>query len=474
MKSFIASLKLRKSDLFLLIGLLAATPFFILGQYYMQYPNPNDVDFKVWAFIPCFIVAAIMWGYYIYEEFKLGNGPHKYISYIFIFLALIGLIGVFVQPSHFVENVVVRQQNPEIYYYHPGYVAIVTLEISTIHYVFFAMDIILLLAFIYIGLFIWPKRFTSVTFIKYLGYAVFVLIFALLVYSVIFEHDNFIPFIKILLGKGEPDANIYDYALKSFIIHRNAYGMTLMIAIVFAFINHAIEGKWWYYLIAGFCFVNMIFTYCKTGLLISALLIVFYVIYRLIVTYKEHQKRNKILFIAFGSIALLVIALGGVSYLSEGKILSPLYGVINSVIGSDTLDTRTYIWDNSFQLLRNGWWLIGRGFGLYNLVLLQMNIVNGDPVFPAHSAYVGLLAEGGIFYLLAYLLFLGYSVYVIVRTYKKNPNLAIAVSLGVIAFVLYSFIEAIQYLVYVFMFPVMILYHVSYLEDKPTSSGQGC
>ena len=465
MKNFIASLKLRRSDLFILLGFLAFIPFLIFGQLFMQYPNPDDVAFPLWAIIPCFIIAAVCWGYYIYDEFKAGNAPHRYISYIAIFVAIIGVLGVMVQPSNFVENVVVRVSNAETGI-EAGMIETVSFKISSTHYVFFAMDVVLIIAFIYIGLFIFPKRFTNVTFIKFLGYGVFALIAALLVYSVIFEHANFIPFIQTLLGKGDPDANIYDYALKSFIIHRNAYGMVLMIGIVFAFINHSIENKWWYYLLAGLFFVNMIFTYCKTGLIISVLLIAIYVIYRLIVTFKEHPKRNRNIFIVLGSLVVIALLVFGVSYVTKGKFLSPVYKLLESVTGSNTIDTRSYIWDNSYQLLRNGWWVIGRGFGLYNEMLYPMNIVNGDPVFPAHSAYVGLLAEGGIFYLLVYLVFLGYSLYVVIKTYKKNPNLTISMSLGILAFVLYSFIEAIQYLVYVFMFPMMILYHVSYLNDN--------
>ena len=469
MKSFIASLKLRRSDLFLLLGFLSFIPFLIFGQLFMQYPDPNDVAFPLWAIIPCFIISAVCWGYYIYDEFKMGNGPHRYISYLAIFVAIIGVLGVMIQPSNYVENVVVRVSNADTGIT-AGMIETVSFKISATHYVFFAMDVVLIIAFIYVGLFIFPKRFTNITFIKYLGYVVFILCAALLVYSVIFEHDKFIPFIKTLIGQGDEEANIYDYALISFIIHRNAYGMVLMIGIVFAFINHSIEKKWWYYLLAGLFFFNMIFTYCKTGLIISVLLIAIYVIYRLVVTYKEHSKRNRNIFIVLGSVAVLALFVFGVSYVTKGKVLAPIYKLLNSVVGSNTIDTRSYIWDNSFQLLRNGWWVIGRGFGLYNEMLYPMNIANGDPVFPAHSSYVCLLAEGGIFYLLVYLVFLGYSLYVIIQTYKKNPNLTISMSLGILAFVLYSFIEAIQYLVYVFMLPMMILYHVSYLESETTKN----
>ena len=95
-----------------------------------------------------------------------------------------------------------------------------------------------------------------------------------------------------------------------------------------------------------------------------------------------------------------------------------------------------------------------------------MNTANGDKVFPAHSGFVNVLCEGGIFYLFIYILFLGYCVYVIIKSYKKSPALTLAMSLGVLAFLIYSVIETIEYLVYTFMLPVMILYHVSYLEEN--------
>ena len=52
-------------------------------------------------------------------------------------------------------------------------------------------------------------------------------------------------------------------------------------------------------------------------------------------------------------------------------------------------------------------------------MLQPMNIVAAEEkVFPTHSAYLGLLAEGGILFLLAYLALLGYSGYVAFKCYK--------------------------------------------------------
>lgn len=471
MKNFIQSLKLRLSDLFLLIGFLPFIVFLIFGQLFMQYFTLNNEPIPLGVAIPCFIVSLTSWAYYIYLEFKAGNKPNNIISCVFIFLAVLGVITVFVQPQLFRADVICRTEEvgpATIEAYGnvvPNSIVIIVMEIPLAHFVFFAMDIVLILMFIYIGLFIFPKRFTSINFIKYLGYALFLLILALLLYSLFFEANCYVGFIKVLLGKGVEGEDFYTYSVKSFIIHRNAYGMVLMMGIIFACINHSIDQKWWYYPLIVLFFINMVFTYCKTGLIISLLIIAIYVIYRLIITYNEHKKRNKIIFISFASATLLVVLLGAISYFTNGKFLSPLYSVINSVVGSDTLDTRTYIWDNSYQLLQNGWWIIGRGFGLYNVMLLPMNVVNNDVVFPAHSAYVGLLAEGGIFYLLAYLALLVYSGVIVYKSFKKNPGLTITMSFGVIAFVLYGTIEAIQYLVYVFLFPLFILYNINNKEE---------
>ena len=470
-KSFIKSLHLRLSDLFMLTGFLPFTLFLIFGQLFMQYPNPAEVAFKLWMIIAAFVISAGSWSAYIYLENKRGNLPNNIVTWIFVILAIIGVIGILIQPNIFQETVIIRfinDINKEVYGENIQIGNIVNaplapMTISSTHYIFFTLDLLLILLFIYTGLFIFPKRFSNIEFIKFFGYAVIALVVVMIFYSYIFEHEKFIPFIKALLGQG---GNVYDYTLVSFIIHRNAFGMTALIGIIFTFINHTIERKWWYWLIAVFFFVNMIFSFCKTSILIGALLIVVYAVYRLIFTYKEFPKRNRNILIGGGCVAFLAILVVGISILSKGKFLSPIYNLVAGE--SSTLDNRTFIWDNCFQLLRANpiYYFFGRGFGLVNEMLLPMNTANGDKVFPTHSAFMNLLTEGGIFYLFAYILFMGYSVYVIIKTYKKSPALTVAISLGVLAFSIYSIIETIHYLVYGFMLPVMILYHVSYLEPQ--------
>ena len=466
MKNFIKSLKFRLSDLFLLIGFLPFAIFLIFGQLFMQFQNPSDVAFPLWASILCFVVMVISWSTYLYLEVYRSKVKYNlYIASAFLVLLLLNIITIAVQPKLVTENVIIRYsaQNPELI----GTTTQATISISDTHKFIFIAEITATISFIYIGLFVFPRRFASLAFIKYLGYALFVFLLVLIVYGYIADFDKYVAFIKHVLNIDRTDPDIYHKTVVSFIIHRNAYGMCMMLGIIFAFINHSIEKKWYYYLIAAFFYINMIFSLCKTGLLISALLIAIYVIYRLIITLKEHKKRNIIILVCIGAVALIGVSTVGIAYLTKGKVLASIYSIIKSITGGgQSLDFRSYIWDNTFQLLRNGNWLIGRGFGLINLMLQPMNIAShGEKVFPTHSAYLGLLAEGGILFLLAYIALLGYSGYIAFKCYKKNPGLTITMSLGVIAFVLYSFIETIHYLVYIFLFPIMVLYYTT-REEK--------
>ena len=464
MKNFIKSLELRWSDLFLLLGMIPFAVLLTFGQLFMQYPNPDDVALPLWAAIICIVSLVGLWGYYLYlEVYRSKEKFNLIIPTVLLSLVLLNVVAIAIQPAQLLENVIVRasETNPESV----GTVVPLVLTTTVTHKVVFISELIAAALMIYIGLFVFPKRFKSLTFLRYLGYGVFAFLVVLIVYGYIFEFDKYVGFFKYILGIDRTAESIYPYTVKSFILHRNAYGMMMMLGIIFAFINHSIEKKWWYYLIAAFCYINMIFSLCKTGLLISALGIIIYIYYRLIVTYKENNKRNKIGLISISSILALGIALVGISYVTKGKILGFIYGLVSGSGG--TLDTRSYIWDNSYQLLQDGWWVIGRGFGIYNLFVMPMNTAtHEDPVFPAHSAYLGLLAEGGILFLLAYLCLLGYMSYIVYKCLKKNPSLTLAMSLGAFSFILYSFIETIHYFVYVFFFPIMVLYHTLYEKEE--------
>lgn len=474
MKNFIKSLELRWTDLAFVAGLIPFAILLIFGQLLMQHQDPTEVAIPLWAAILCFVAMLGCWGYYLYEEVWNKREQFNKLNSIVICalttLVLINIIGIFVQPSLHVENVIVRMDyefNGSTYVV--GQVIPVILSISAFHKIFFTFELIAAALCIYIGLFVLPKRFTSVSFIKYLGYLFFIFAGVLIIYGYIAEFNKYIGFFKYVLNISRPEgSDIYHFTVQSFILHRNAYGMMMMIAVMFAFICHEFTKKWYFYLLAGFFYVNMIFSLCKTGLLISAVSIFIYVIYRLIVTYKDHKIRNKTALISIFSVVIVALLLFGTAYVTKGKVFGKFYSIVDSIIGGGkTLDTRSYIWDNSYQLMQNGWWVIGRGFGTFNTMLMPMNgTSHNDWVFPSHSSYIGLLAEGGILFLVAYLALLVYSGYVIFKSFKKQPGLTLTVSLGYLSFIIYSFIETIHYLAYVFLFPIMVIYFTCQKEKS--------
>ena len=462
MKKFIKSLELRISDLLLLVGFIAFAMFLIFGQLFMQFQDPNQVSFPLWAAIPCFVIMIGCWSYYLYYELyvrKVSFNP--YIAITFVILLMINIIAIVIQPSHSSEVVNIRWSPTD-----PSIVntkETVLLSVSDMHKFIFISELTGAGMFIYIAMFVFSKRITNISFIEYLGYALFILIGVICIYSYIVEFDSykhiFMFFLRI--DKEHTFSEISNiYAVQSFVIHKNAFGMILMLGIVFCFINQSIRQRKWYYPLAVFFFIQMIFTFCKTGLLITAVIGFIYLVYRLIVTYKDHQKRNKITFIVLGVLVGLGIIFVGVPYVTKGKIFGKVYQLIESFSGNSlTLTTRSYIWDNCYQLLRNGWWLIGRGFGSICLQLMPMNMVShGEKVFPTHSAFLNMLCSGGIITFLAYLGFLVYIGYVIYKSYKKSPEFTFAVGLGVLCFFLYSFIETIHYLMYIFLFPIFVIY----------------
>lgn len=450
--NIISSLHLRISDLFLAIGFIPMAIFLINGQLFMQHQDPADVALRIETIIPLFVILLLCWGCYIFLEFKRNGLINKSII-IFVILAIVGVIGIFVQPTNFEINMIRKD----------GEAAIASLNISLTHRLFFTFDLISILLFIYIGLFIFPKRFKNVLFLQVICWIVILSCFVLIVYSYIIEHDNYSLFIKSLIDGDFELINVY--AVKSFIIHKNAFGMTLLIGIICCFINHSIKAKWWLFPIIIYFYMSMFFTFCKTSMILSPIITLIYVFYYLISTMKISKIKSIVwlsiisfIFVLFGGLALLIL-------IDKGNNFPKLYNVISSLSDNRSIGSREWIWNNTYYLMSEDIPLslfFGRGFGLMNEMLLPMNLINWDtPLsFPTHSGYLNLFAEGGFLYLFAYLALLGYSIYIVYKSFKKNPSTTIAIALGLFSFVFYSLIETIHYLTYVFMFVLFAFYNI--------------
>jgi hypothetical protein len=198
----------------------------------------------------------------------------------------------------------------------------------------------------------------------------------------------------------------------------------------------------------------------KTALAITLLILNFYIIYNLVLTFKKHLERNIVL-----SIVYLLLVLGFVTpiliaVITKGYKLGPVYNLLSSFTEKKTILSRTYIWANIRQRLEGGWLIIGRGFGIHNYVLYPMNLVNGDDVCPPHSSYYAVLGAGGLIQLIGYLAMIILYGFFVIKCFKKDKLVAFGLMCPVLAFFLYSFTEGVNYLLITFMFPIIFYYNL--------------
>ena len=461
-KVYIKDLELDFSDLFLAIGFLFSVPFYAFAWKFMVTTDPSQVFFKPWMMISCFAITAICWAIYFYLEIKNKRIGNRIFLFTYIFFVVLSLIVVLVQPKYSSVMVEAKHVNDVSIAHYPGISVGDMVQVDTVisdtHRLFFSFATIVITTVFYIVLFILPKRIKNTNFLILVGVIIFIFLFVLSVYSYITESQKYIPFIKALF-KGDVE-EIYKNSMSSFVVQRVPYGACMMLGTMFALVLHALTNKKYWLIPLAYCYINMIFSYCKTSLALSFFAMAFYFAMRLFATYKDHKKRNKIIGIIYASIVGVVLLVVAISLISQGKFAPLVYKIFTSFTDSRTIRTRTYVWANINQRLSGGWWIIGRGFGTHNYMLYPMNLVNGDDVCPSHSTYYAVLGAGGVISLIGFLASYIYYGYVFVKCFKVDKYKAIGLSIGVLAFLLYSFTEGVNYLIMVFMFPLILYYHL--------------
>lgn len=106
-----------------------------------------------------------------------------------------------------------------------------------------------------------------------------------------------------------------------------------------------------------------------------------------------------------------------------------------SFIGDNSTNTRIKIWQASFEMIEDNWF-VGLGTGVQNVwdVLYNQYGINQPH---AHNIILEFILEGGIIGLLLFVAFLGFFIYDMVRLFRTSPKgrlLASAFIIGVAAF----------------------------------------
>ena len=244
----------------------------------------------------------------------------------------------------------------------------------------------------------------------------------LVLYSLIFEFKNYINFVKCLINR---DADgVFLSSPKSVFPNKNSFAFILFINIVASLLLH-------HYKRYKLCFANIIlsyiliiFTICKTIIILSLILTLAYIVYRLVMTFKEHKKRNIIIICVLGGSLLLAAGIVLLVPLLRESVFDMFFN-----IGDRTIEVRQYIWSNAVLVLNGAGWFIGRGFGTFNALITVYN--HSDPgggegfTTNAHNGYLELIGEAGIFYLVLAILGQAYLVYKCVKIFKEDRELSL-------------------------------------------------
>lgn len=282
-----------------------------------------------------------------------------------------------------------------------------------------------------------PKIFKDTNVLLVACYMCITVVLICVIYSYWTETETYFNFVKNI-GKG----NSYTYVVQSWLIHRNSYGICLFMGITASLYIHFLTKRWPFLVAALFFYINIIFTLCKTALILGFVLLVFYLLVRFFLTFKENKKRNIIAISIIGGI----IVIFGVTVLTILICKNRIEYLFESLFGTthfSTIISRFGIWKDIFKMFEQFNIVTGVGYHLFGRILIIFNTMSiSEETCYAHNGFLELLGNGGIFLVIAYVLSLVYVVIRYFQVYKEDKMLSIF-GLGLISTMLvYTMVES--------------------------------
>lgn len=444
MQKLLKKIDYRHSDLLLL--LVIALGFFIYLEALNLYNVVNPVDslLPLWLISIVFILLIISFVLYLIFENKYS--PIKYNKPFLILLYAVSIIGtaaIFIQPE--VITIGIKIQNNVIY--RTGEIIDVTTNLYLKPKIVFFFGWVANIIFCFLMIVIAPHRFKSLTIIKAFAYGLYVVMIVSVIYSLIKETNNYGLIFQKLFAPGSESSHIEDYGLKSFFNHRNIYGVYIEGTIGATLICYGISQKKRFLLISILLYIYLFLTICKTGIIITTAIFFIYLIWLAIRKIREGSKKGKVLLVSLVSLAT-VIAVTFTILCSVNEKFRLLLS--NYFVNGYTFTSRTYIWQNTLTILSPAWWLTGRGYGTYNVILHNANIISStDDTASAHSWIFSALGRAGIVGLIFMTLVIIVTISLLFRLYKKHNFLVAGLGFSALVFILHSLLEDNLYLLFI-------------------------
>ena len=456
MRQFFKSIRL--SDFFLLGASLISILVVIPSYPAFERHSLEDVVMPIWISYLSFAVSIILWIIYVILEVRKGRFKiPPAVTVISVVLLILNVITIASQPEEITVSAKIYNSTFPNYNSYVDITTVMPIDIK----VFSIVQIITILTVIYFLLFALTTRFKKTYFITFVGILFMILGTVSILYSWFFEFHQYGPFLE---GFFAPEFNLslmHKNATKSFFMNKNAFAIILFLSMMFMMINHSIYKRKFYYFFIALFYSEIFFTFSRTSYVFSSILLALFFYFKLFDWFER-----KALGITITVFISALVAVGLTFLILYVPYVQTRFFTIFYSNGG-TFSSRTLIWNHVTQIVKPSYWFFGRGYGVFNTILSQVNRASfgGDGTVSAHSWFFSLLGKGGIFFV-GTLLALSFSALIFIFKYmKRNYTLMAVLLMSLLCTVGYCCFEDFHYIILLVVF--VIFYMAYHFKTNP-------
>lgn len=440
MFNYIKNIRFRISDIFIASWLIFGGLICFEQNRFVSYSDANLLSFSqpFFLFVIYFIVMILSLSGYLYFEHRRDSfKSHIGILILFFILIIIQVENIFLSPNTI--NMTLLDVSGNTFDISASF----NNQVKFIHFASF----IFITTTLFIGVFIFPKRIKNIKAISLVVYLLYIFALVALIYSLVVDH--YIYLLKVLTSQVEVPFPVKYLCPSGFFGNPNLYGMFLEVCFFVSIINYSISKRKFNLILSPIFFIHLLFTMCKAAILaiFFGLLLLFSI--RIYQALKSKDKRKVILFSSLIFSIILIIVIFLILAISLNKKMSLIVDLASFVGRAD-------VWNASLQIIGNLSFIHGGGRGIYHTLVTNSNYhfeIFNCPV--SHNSFIAIIGEGGIIYLVPYLVLLGIAIYLIIKNLNQEKIIA-PLGCSLFAYLLHSFFEDNFYLV-IGMFVVLLI-----------------
>ena len=306
-----------------------------------------------------------------------------------------------------------------------------TINITDFDKVVYVIRHILLLMGVYVDIVYFLYRFKGNK--QFVWISFFVIAFALfcIIYSYCVETDKYRAFFA------DAKQSLLINNPFSILFHRNNYALAIFGGIICSIGCIMITHKRFFYILLAFFYMNIIFPMSRVCLVLAAATLIYFFIYKMIVSFKAHTFRNlNFIFLVVFALTLVILMCVGITEIRE-YISNIIFAHFGDFTG------RKELWRRVLEITTDWHCFIGNGHGYFNTVFASIYAME-IPTYvlkSPHNLYLQAYGAGGFLLVACLFALLCFVIYKIIRLYKTNKDSFYASVLALILVLAYFTFE---------------------------------